>query len=177
MFMEWHRNEVRMGSEWNKRLLSLIKRQHPFISFRPHSTHSSSFCHFNIIQDIFWCRCLWNDIGMRSEWGLNEINGCCLGYRDSTRLFHSDLIWFIPQSFCHLNIIVCLFVTDTDIHIFGMTEEWGRMGSGWNKRVLSLIKRQHPFISFRPHSTHSSIILSFQYHSRQLLMSTNMEWD
>ena len=26
------------------------------------------------------------------EWGLNEINGCCLFIRDSSRLFHSDLI-------------------------------------------------------------------------------------
>ena len=39
------------------------------------------------------------------EWGLNEINGCCLFIRDSSRLFHSDLI--LTSFPCHsINIYI-----------------------------------------------------------------------
>ena len=70
-FMEWHRNEVRMRSEWNKRLLSLIKRQHPFISFRPHSTHSwiilSFKYHCLFVWNWHWHSYFLNDLRMRQN--------------------------------------------------------------------------------------------------------------
>ena len=81
-----------LASKPVKRVLSLYKRQHPFISFWPHSASFS--VHSKIPNNRSCLEWDWNDrmIQEWEEWGRNEINGCCLFIRDSTRLFHSDLI-------------------------------------------------------------------------------------
>ena len=112
MILKWQNDwgMSRMRSEWNKRVLSLYKRQQPFISFWPHSasflSHSKKYecqCQFQTNKQWYL-----NDrmIQEWAEWGLNEINGCCLFIRDSSRLFHSDLI--LTSFLCHsINLRSC----------------------------------------------------------------------
>ena len=69
-----------------------------------------------------------NDLEMKESGAVSYI-------RDSTRFFHSDLIWFIPQPFSYFSLIQEKKVL---IAIKWCPNEW-RMTLKWKNRVMSLI--------------------------------------
>ena len=102
---QWHRND-RMIEDWVEWGLNEINGCCLFIR------DSSRLFHLDLILTSFLCHSIniyirscikwyWNDRMIEEwvEWGLNEINGCCLFIRDSSRLFHSDL--FLTSFLCH----------------------------------------------------------------------------
>ena len=100
------------------------------------------------------------------EWGLNEINECCLFIRDSSRLFHSDLI--LTSFLCH----------SINIYIRSCPEwYWNeRMIEEWIKWGLNEINGCCLFIRDSSHLFHSYLILlipeSFR-HYISIPMSSN----
>ena len=107
---------------------------------RRHKLYSANWVNFRNSQ--------WNDIGMtRNDLGMNE--------SDVVSLEETAPDSFTPTSFgpfsSHSASSVS-FEGKIDINLHWMTPKWTRMTSECTNRVLSLIKRQHPIHSFRPHS-------------------------
>ena len=101
------------------------------------------------------------------EWGLNEINGCCLFIRDSSRLFHSDPI--LTSFLCH----------SINIYIRSCPEwYWNeRMIEEWIKWGLNEINGCCLFIRDSSRLFHSDLILtSFPCHSINIYIRSCSEW-
>ena len=134
--------------KWILRCLSFCHHSVILSSFRNSNTNFALDCQ----NDWEW---LGNDLEMKESGAVS--------YRDSTRFFHSDLIWIIGMTLKWKNQVLSLIETAPDSFI---QTSFGSLEWPWNERIrCCLYKRQHPILSFRPHLDHSCVIQPFLSHS------------